>query len=114
MSQIWWGEAPERLYDISEGGGVLGPDIIARPIRPPSRDSRVMLKVGYSGTIQASVSEQTERLERHGRPAPFRPIASFDLALVPHSFSDGGSEAAPRARLRLPALPQLRIGRTAG
>ena len=35
-------------------------------------------------------------------------------SIVRLSPDDGGSEAAPRARLRLPALPLLRIERTAG
>ena len=52
-----------------------------------------------------------------GDGQPHSLTVRVDLALVLHSPAqpdDGGSQAAPRARLRLPALPQLRIGRTAG
>jgi hypothetical protein len=33
----WWGEAPERLYDVHGGTGLLSPKVPATPIRLPSR-----------------------------------------------------------------------------
>jgi hypothetical protein len=37
LPSLWGGEAPERLYDLDEAAGLLSLDILAIPIRSPSR-----------------------------------------------------------------------------
>ena len=43
MTQIWWGEAPERPESINEASDVAELQAHARPMRVPSRGSAMSL-----------------------------------------------------------------------